>query len=51
MTRKTKYLGLESGKSSKRWFTQRGGPHTGDGVSTTATNWIKVVFKPKPEKK
>lgn len=60
MTKKTKYLGNESGKSSKKWFTpsSKPHPHTGDGMNSRALKpgsaigkAIKVIFRSPDGKK
>lgn len=52
MAKKTKYLGLESGRSSKTWFTPNPQPHTGNGeTGGILRKAIKVVFRDEAGKK
>lgn len=46
--KKTKHLGLESGKSSSTWFTPapKQQPHTGNGESgSTLLRGVKLIFR------
>jgi len=56
VTKKTRYLGNESGKSSKRWFTPSARPHpyTGDGRSNASGPLLaalKLIFRTPDGKK
>jgi len=52
MPKKTKYLGLESGKSSSKWFTPKPQPHAGNGeTGSPLLKAIKVVFRSPSGKK
>jgi hypothetical protein len=54
MTKKTKHLGRESGKSSGKYFTPSSRPSTGDG-NTNKTGLLgmfgKVLFDRDPKSK
>ena len=56
--RNPRYVGNESGKSSKKWFTpsDRPHPHTGDGVTSRKPGSLvgralKVIFRDAKGKK
>jgi len=46
MTKKTKHLGLESGKSSTKWFTPNPQPHAGNGqTGRPLLKAIRMIFR------
>ena len=46
MTKKTKYLGLESGRSSGKWFTPNPQPHAGNGqTGSPLLKAVKLIFR------
>jgi len=50
-TKKTKHLGLESGKSSSKYFTPNPQPYAGSERSSVISKAIKVIFRTASGKK
>lgn len=45
MTKKTKHLGLESGRSSRTYFTPNPQPYAGSKSSSPIRGLLKLVFR------